>query len=626
MGRNLKLAIQAINSVTNTPRKDKNNPNFKGIGQGFMNASGNAMQFIENNGFAASFLIQDGLGMLLPRAITGFTRDKDVTGHYNVKEGMEVILRESITGPAMMAAPFVVLAILAATVGRSTSTNSNLIKRLGSILKDSHATKPANLKKAFYKDTLKKISDETLGGTLSAETSNKILKTLDDMDLIESSKKLSRKLKKSQIKEKTAEIVKDLNSSLKSTSSEFFGVNTVKLGGREFGSAEVINGMRAYARDFSRVAPEKLNPEEFMHKSVLNRMLSNVITFAATLATMFGIPKIYAFNAVPPGCHDTNLLEQEKQDASDSKAENKTENTSENNSNDNDKTTDKANNNVSFTGLYSKLGKVAAERVPETFNKLFEFSGNNFTPALMTVFSLGGLLYPRGKKAIQRAPIQLDGTKDKSELKEVLIRDSASTAGVVFAVPILSNAIVKSYEKASGFVLRHGNRVLANANLKEIYGNIGTPEKINNFCKFISNNNGDLRKVFGTLDNAEELLNLKSLAKESSASANSKISELVKKLQPDDIAKLLTDKKPNKSGMNKMLSKARNLNSLPGLISTAVLSPIILGVVIPKLTYWLTKKSHEEEQRKKSPENINRLFNKINPELDYASFNNWIKK
>ena len=47
------------------------------------------MQGIENKGYLMSFLIQDGLGMTFPRVATGFHRDKEETGRYNMKEGVE---------------------------------------------------------------------------------------------------------------------------------------------------------------------------------------------------------------------------------------------------------------------------------------------------------------------------------------------------------------------------------------------------------------------------------------------------------------------------------------------------------------------------------------------------------
>ena len=102
---------------------------------GALSFSGTVMQWIENKGYLASFLIQDGLGMTLPRVWTGFHRDKEVTGKYNVQEGLEVLGREGMTGPYIIGvAPFMLWA--AGKFCRSTNTNTRLIKRLGESLKD----------------------------------------------------------------------------------------------------------------------------------------------------------------------------------------------------------------------------------------------------------------------------------------------------------------------------------------------------------------------------------------------------------------------------------------------------------------------------------------------------------
>ena len=61
------------------------------------------MQWIQDQGFLASFLIQDLLGMTAPRVGAAFLRDKEVTGKYNIQEGFEVLGREGLTGPCMMA-------------------------------------------------------------------------------------------------------------------------------------------------------------------------------------------------------------------------------------------------------------------------------------------------------------------------------------------------------------------------------------------------------------------------------------------------------------------------------------------------------------------------------------------
>ena len=111
----------------------KQSPNFKGMSA--LDAVGSMMQGIENTGYLGSFLIQDGLGMTLPRVVTGFNRDKEITGEYNVQEGLEVLGREGMTGPFMIAVAPAVL-WFTGKLCKSTNTNTRLIKRLGESLKD----------------------------------------------------------------------------------------------------------------------------------------------------------------------------------------------------------------------------------------------------------------------------------------------------------------------------------------------------------------------------------------------------------------------------------------------------------------------------------------------------------
>ena len=52
---------------------------------------------------------------------------------------------------------------------------------------------------------------------------------------------------------------------------------------------------------------------------------------------------------------------------------------------------------------------------------------------------------------------------------------------------------------------------------------------------------------------------------------------------------------------NKIAQTVRGLNSLPGFIATFIISPVLLGVLIPKLTYFNTRKAQQkivEEQKK----------------------------
>ena len=119
-----------ITQQNTNPQQIEYAPNFKAAGfTGALNLFGSTMQGIEDGGFLVSFLIQDLLGMTVPRTGAAFLRDKEVTGNYNIQEGFEVLGREGLTGPCMMAVAPIMFA-LAAKAGRSTSANSQLISVL----------------------------------------------------------------------------------------------------------------------------------------------------------------------------------------------------------------------------------------------------------------------------------------------------------------------------------------------------------------------------------------------------------------------------------------------------------------------------------------------------------------
>ena len=71
----------------------KTNTNFKGL----MDIPGALMQGLENTGFIGSFLVQDTLGMTVPRTREGLYRDvpeekKKNFKDLNFKEGAEVLI------------------------------------------------------------------------------------------------------------------------------------------------------------------------------------------------------------------------------------------------------------------------------------------------------------------------------------------------------------------------------------------------------------------------------------------------------------------------------------------------------------------------------------------------------
>ena len=109
------------------------NTAFKG-GMFALNIADGLMSFIDKQGYLVSFLIQDGLGMTAPRIGTGLFRDREETGKLNFKEATEVMLREVLSGPYMMAvAPAMVL--ITGLFCKSMRTTPNLLNLSAIILR-----------------------------------------------------------------------------------------------------------------------------------------------------------------------------------------------------------------------------------------------------------------------------------------------------------------------------------------------------------------------------------------------------------------------------------------------------------------------------------------------------------
>ena len=80
---------------------------------------------------------------------------------------------------------------------------------------------------------------------------------------------------------------------------------------------------------------------------------------------------------------------------------------------------------------------------------------------------------------------------------------------------------------------------------------------------------------------------------------NKKIKSVLEKL---DDKKLISELMKGSGDIknNHIAKFARGLNSLPGVVSTFVISPIILGVLIPMLTYHNTRKANAKKLQEKA--------------------------
>lgn len=623
----------AENINNNKSQKSNKNTNFKaGLGDIVLNTAGSSMQWIQDKGFLASFLIQDGLGMTLPRTYAGFLRDKEVTGKYNMQEGFEVLGREGLTGPCMMAVAPIMFA-LAALWGKSTGINSQFIKRYGNSLK-SFLSRPnfdksllnnaEKLKKEFMSTNIRDMLEKTVGKENFGDEAVKYI-----LEQIHNYQNIPSGAKKGKVRaEAMNNIVKYINDLKFKTSSELNMLDRVRLGHdkvvKEFQTKDAIEALMKFSDDAITKNKNLANlnaeaAENIANAAFAKRMITNVGTMAMTLGVMSYLPKIYAKSNVSPSeriAIEMKNAANEKTNTNASK-ENKPEENKE------------VAQEVAFKGAkpnsswLSKLGKIFSEKSTGKLASELEYNGHNFTNTLMASLSLFGLLAPRGMRAYSRAPKKEDGKKDLSELWEILIRDISSSLTVVFAVPMITRAFVSAYEKKSGFVLMNKDRsktgikkvldiinpyssshVLSNNEIRSLYDNVTTREKMVNFCEYISKNGGDIEKIISKSENIKSLkLDLPNLANLTREQKNKKLTEFFKNLGKDGkidkskvdetIKKLMQGTGATKNS-NKIMSFARGLNSIPAVLVTFLISPYLLGWFIPRLTYARTRKQQEK--------------------------------
>ena len=614
----------------------KHSPTFKAGGFGSaLNLVGSTMQGIEDKGFLASFLVQDVLGMTAPRVGAAFLRDKDITGQYNMQEGFEVLGREGLTGPCMMAVAPISFAI-AARFGRSTGINSQLIKRFGNSLKEivknpqfdkSLLNNKDKFKEEFYRININKMLESSLGKeNVTKEQVEYILSRVKNCDKIPSDAELKGVFAKSNYRNSQInEIMEYINNLKYEKSSDLSMLNKVKFGTenvdsiKSFSIKDAIESMIKYSDDAISLNKnldklDEIMAEDIKNAAIAKRLMANIATISATLGVLSVLPKIYARSSVAPGAKTAMAMKEAKN----------VENNLENKDNAKD---------VTFKGRapkpnkswLSKIGEFISKHTTDSFSAEMEYNGHNFTPTLMAGLSLFGLLAPRGLRAYNRAQVDENGKKDLSELYEILIRDISSSLAVVFAVPMLTRGFVTAYENKSGFVLMQKDRtmskwtqifdllnpyskahVLTNAEIKALYNSVDSKDKMMNFCIYISENNGDLEKILSKSENIkifeDKGLNLKEISRMTSRDAkNTKIREFINGLGKDSdeiIAKVMKNAK--KPTSNKILAFARNLNSLPGAIATFLISPYLLGWVIPRLTYANTRRLHEKAEQEKA--------------------------
>lgn len=656
---------QNINNTTvNINNTNKSQPSFKSF-MGLDKMCLGLANLIENGGLFVSFTLQDMLGTNLPRPIMGLKRNsKENAGKANTKFAAKELVREMLTGPSMFLIPMGLLAVGKPLLGKNIGVPMKFIQDFG----DIHSKTPLNeagnaiSKKEFYENTFAEMIKNAKGETEISEATKKSAKAWAD-DLGKTIENATKKDGKKALKGKINELADKYTEIAKKSASNpiYKDFTNVKLGKASGSFKEATSFMISYADDtVDKVASHiKTNGADKIANFIKNkadvntlkRMGTNAAMFAAVLGFLQVIPKLYNKAEGKGNAGLTGLMKEETLNSQASeKAENKAQNTNN------------AQQPTFKGGFAAKAAKtMTSGNVSKIFNAA-EFKGFNLSlPLLLGVMGLG-VLAPRVKQA-----------KDKYDKEEILRRDLVTCAVMAFGEKILCKLFSKGNEKLSGFVLTQkspdfakqsfgkkawdyirpekGVGILSSNKIVAKYANVDQyKDGIAGFAKSISDEGGNLAKLFGINNKATELIEkMLGNGKKLAEADNNSIIEALKKAKgsADESAlvemfkqgkttkKSLDFKNILKNGFKKVdvekvvdnpwVKKAKTLNARFTALSVLVLVPVFLGFMLPAINERATKKRIREEQaaaeaqKAKAMTNINhptanKIFDDIKPQ------------
>jgi len=612
----------------------QDNPSFKGVGNTIISV----MDTVDRGGLFASFLIQDFLGMNIPRTATGLFRNSDITGELNYQEAAEVAIREFLSGPVMFAVPMLMLWAIKRSFGKANDVPVDVIRAMGDKFVEHASTKTSQeltnvtvVKKDFYKTLFK----DALTNAYEQGTDAKIIDTEASKfadDVLEYEKLLSEKkttkfidkikgkqvagtadAKLSEIVNRYAEIVK---SNADSPSKNFL---SVKLSTNGNPVEKSINGFIVDMRNFTEDAVESISKraksgtlagadlkqffEHFTNMRAGSRILTNISMLLGTIAFCSIIPKLYQLSDTNPGLKGIETKEQNNEST---KLNDKVENADV-------KETQKA---VAFSGAIDSLGKAVTKKdgkLSKFFNE-FEFDSYNLSfMGFLTACGLGVLL-PR-----------LAHAREENEYKEILFRDTVTIGAIACLAKCVQQMVARACTKVTGFALAlkpkfaqptkmkeylaylrpvKGHKVLNSAQLESYYTNIDKNKGgIAGFAKFIDEQGGDVRKMMSidkdAIKHLEEAYNASGKAQnvKFAQATNSDIIEAMQDVVKNNKANEPLEKlyKIFSNNDNAFLRKAKIMNSSFNFAILFAIAPVVFGWFIPRLNESLTKKRQLEK-------------------------------
>ena len=627
------MAVKAINSTLNVAKhnnlKEQNQQKHQQTSfTGSFNPVVTLMDAIDKGGFAASFIAQDGIGMVAPRIYEGLNRNREKDengkkiGPLNWEFARREGIREILSGPSAFLIPMGIMAIIKKTSGTANNVHVSHIEALGQNFADYAAKHPeqlknsAEFKKGYYAQILENALENSTDETFKGEQLKEKAKNFAEK-LVNSEEKRANKDKKNANKLQ-AEIVDEymkLRKQYSAPSGNELAVS-LKVSGKDKPLGTNIRQLVQSLTDYSGDALEKVNKhlekhangniDEYIKKFNTHRagtrVLSNLGMWSAVVGFYTLIPKLYNLGLKhDPGLK--GLVEEGAEKTEDKVKEDKKAEAK-------DQTKDK---NVAFTGgITSMAGKTALKDggISKVL-KIFEFNGASMSVPAMLTLLFGFCLPPRYINA-----------KSDKERKEILVRDISSFTAILFGAKALSRGFSDVFANASGFALNikpenhnknffnklknyftagSGVNVLSSEQIISKYSNVQEYKNgINGFFNFLEENGRNVKKVLLNVDktvkeNAEEIMknfNGKSI-KDATMEEIHKAFEKAK--GSDALEKIYT---VFSTKDNKFVNRAKTMNSAFGFASTLILVPAFM-MWLARYCENMTKKAIAKEKEQK---------------------------
>ena len=600
------------------------------------------MDAIDRGGFAASFIMQDFLGMAGPRVLTGMYRNHDKTGQLNWDFAKKEGTREILSGPSAFIIPAFLMAGIKRLSGSANNVPVDFINGLGETFKNYAKDNVTALgdaavaKHGFYENVFKNMLATSTNNLLQGDELDATAKTFADK-LINAEKAPKKGFWKhltgKRVEGSAQDLQHDLLKEFVDIRKKYLGADSDKVvaeytgqNGKKIASSfkSVVGHMNDYAndaiktvnkkfKDVKNIQPESVEKfvETLSKRRSGTRFLSNISMWLAVVGFYTIIPKLYnhVTKGRDPGLDGLGVQEQNV---------NKTANptfSKDNSGNKEEKADNVVKADPSFTGLggaMAKVGKtVTNNKALKGISDGFEFDGATMSMPAMLTLLFGFCLPPRLKHA-----------QSSTDRKEILFRDVTSFLSILFGAKLLTRGFSDVFAKTSGLALNTkpqnhnesifkkiwhyvypsgGVQVLDDTRIRANYSNVASyKDGINDMFRFVDNNGGNVGKM---LNIDKDIKSAATTILGKTPDKNMKLNDIIKafdKAKDTDAYKTIIKKLADES--NTLVKKAKTYNSLFGFASTIFL--------VPALMIWISKhcekmtKQRIAEQKEQSMQNM----------------------